>query len=62
MVQIWGQSDLNSIFSIFYKNGTLEALLMRNPCPVHEKEHMVVILTFLAFFWYIMSPFQVLEL
>ena len=57
MTRIWGQFDLNFIFSFFYKFGTLGCILVQFASSVRVEKHMVVILTFLAFFWCILSHF-----
>ena len=55
MERIWGQSNLFSIFPIFYKFGTLMAFLVGFAYQVRVGKHMVVILTFYSFFQYILS-------
>ena len=47
MAQIWGQSDLLAIFSIFANFGTLCVFLMGFTCLVRIEKYMVVILIYI---------------
>ena len=43
MVRIWGQTDLYSIFPLFFRFGTSIVFLTKVTCPIRVRKHMVVI-------------------